>query len=223
MKLEKDIEDKDKYGRLLRYVYIDDRNIVLDILRNGYAYLYSKNKGLKFESDLYHMSEYAKNNELGLWKNCMGKDSRVPVKKDIEVVQIPDISNVETVITSTKIVLGIDSNSSVMTSTKTSSTVSKNLTTTQISKSSLSNTSSKTQVTVTYNSTPTITSKSSVVVSVNENCKIKGNINVQTKTKIYHMQGQRFYDNTMIKPEEGDKYFCTEQEAKEAGFVKSKV
>ena len=42
------------------------------------------------------------------------------------------------------------------------------------------------------------------------------------KDKIYHMPGQRYYEQTLIRSEEGDKYFCTEQEAIEDGFRKSK-
>ena len=43
-------------------------------------------------------------------------------------------------------------------------------------------------------------------------CKIKGNIN-RNGNKIYHMPGQSSYEQT--NPEE---WFCTEQEAQEAGF-----
>jgi hypothetical protein len=46
---------------------------------------------------------------------------------------------------------------------------------------------------------------------------IKGNINDKHE-KIYHMPGQNFYD--ICKPE---KWFKTEEDAKRAGFRKSKV
>lgn len=48
-------------------------------------------------------------------------------------------------------------------------------------------------------------------------CLIKGNVNSQGE-KIYHTPGQRDYERTQIKPEEGDAWFCTEQEAVAAGF-----
>lgn len=38
------------------------------------------------------------------------------------------------------------------------------------------------------------------------------------KEKIYHVPGGQFYDRTDIKPEEGDRWFCTEDEARNAGF-----
>lgn len=53
--------------------------------------------------------------------------------------------------------------------------------------------------------------------SSNDNCVIKGNINAKGE-RIYHMPGQRVYELT--KPE---KWFCTEDEAKKAGFRRSKV
>ena len=48
-------------------------------------------------------------------------------------------------------------------------------------------------------------------------CAIKGNVNSQGE-RIYHTPGQRDYDKTDIKPEEGDRWFCTEEEAQAAGF-----
>jgi micrococcal nuclease len=52
--------------------------------------------------------------------------------------------------------------------------------------------------------------------SSNESCKIKGNINSKGN-KIYHMPGQRDYDNTVA-----EEMFCTEEEAVENGFVPAK-
>lgn len=48
-------------------------------------------------------------------------------------------------------------------------------------------------------------------------CAIKGNVNSK-KELIYHMPGWRDYNRTDIKPEEGDRWFCTAEEAQAAGF-----
>lgn len=48
-------------------------------------------------------------------------------------------------------------------------------------------------------------------------CLIKGNVNSKGE-KVYHTPGQRDYEKTQIKPEEGDAWFCTWQEAEQAGF-----
>lgn len=48
-------------------------------------------------------------------------------------------------------------------------------------------------------------------------CAIKGNVN-SSGERIYHTPSSRYYTRTDIKPEEGDRWFCTEAEAREAGF-----
>lgn len=52
-------------------------------------------------------------------------------------------------------------------------------------------------------------------------CQIKGNINAEGE-KIYHMPGQAYYDKTIISPEKGERWFCTEAEAIANGWRKSK-
>jgi len=56
-----------------------------------------------------------------------------------------------------------------------------------------------------------------------DSCQIKGNISKRTEEKIYHVPGQRYYDKTVIRIEDGERWFCTEEEALEAGWRKSKV
>jgi Staphylococcal nuclease homologue len=51
-------------------------------------------------------------------------------------------------------------------------------------------------------------------------CLIKGNIN-STGERIYHVPGQRYYDNTQINESKGERWFCTEQEAVGAGWRKA--
>lgn len=48
-------------------------------------------------------------------------------------------------------------------------------------------------------------------------CVIKGNVNSDGE-KIYHVPGQQAYDKTQIIPEQGDAWFCTQAEARTAGF-----
>lgn len=52
-------------------------------------------------------------------------------------------------------------------------------------------------------------------------CLIKGNISSK-KEKIYHLPNQQYYEKTKIDESKGEKWFCTEEEAKEAGWRKSK-
>lgn len=48
-------------------------------------------------------------------------------------------------------------------------------------------------------------------------CVIKGNVNSDGE-KIYHVPGQQAYTKTQIIPEQGDAWFCTQAEARAAGF-----
>ena len=51
-------------------------------------------------------------------------------------------------------------------------------------------------------------------------CRIKGNINSKGK-RIYHLPGMRWYANTRINEAQGERWFCTEAEARRAGWTKS--
>lgn len=54
-------------------------------------------------------------------------------------------------------------------------------------------------------------------------CAIKGNISPKTGERIYHLPSQRFYERTVISPEDGERWFCTEAEAVANGWRRSKV
>ncbi|MDD4996385.1 MAG: thermonuclease family protein [Patescibacteria group bacterium] len=56
---------------------------------------------------------------------------------------------------------------------------------------------------------------------LNPNCLIKGNISLKAYGKTYFTPDCYNYNQVKIKFDEGEKYFCTEQEALEAGFRKS--
>lgn len=56
-----------------------------------------------------------------------------------------------------------------------------------------------------------------------DQCRIKGNISVTSGERIYHVPGQRYYNDTVIETHKGERWFCSEQEARAAGWRKSKV
>jgi micrococcal nuclease len=55
-----------------------------------------------------------------------------------------------------------------------------------------------------------------------EGCVIKGNVRKDRGTKIYHLPGCFNYEKIVVNEKEGDRWFCSEEEAKAAGFIKSK-
>lgn len=53
-------------------------------------------------------------------------------------------------------------------------------------------------------------------------CNIKGNVSTQGE-RIYHVPGQKYYNDTRISASHGERWFCSEEEARAAGWRKSKV
>ncbi len=49
-------------------------------------------------------------------------------------------------------------------------------------------------------------------------CDIKGNISYNSGNKIYHLPGSEFYEDTIINPDFGERWFCTEDEAAANGW-----
>ncbi len=76
--LEKDVSHTDKYGRLLRYVYLTDKSstdeanfINLYLIANGYANLMTVPPDVK-HADLFKQErKKAMINNLGLWNKCL--------------------------------------------------------------------------------------------------------------------------------------------------------
>ena len=47
---------------------------------------------------------------------------------------------------------------------------------------------------------------------------IKGNVSFKSGERIYHVPGQEYYDETVINPDYGERWFCSEEEAMDAGW-----
>ncbi|MDF1729135.1 MAG: thermonuclease family protein [Sulfitobacter sp.] len=55
---------------------------------------------------------------------------------------------------------------------------------------------------------------------VSAECRIKGNIS--GNGRIYHMPGQQHYGKVVISPAKGERLFCTEEEARAAGWRRAR-
>ena len=53
---------------------------------------------------------------------------------------------------------------------------------------------------------------------VPEHCRIKGNINMESGERVYHTPNSPWYARTEIDTHAGERWFCTEREAQEAGW-----
>ena len=148
VRLEKDVSETDKYGRLLRYVYIGDTFVNLELVKQGYAYASSYPPDVKYQNQFTDAQRLAKKQNKGLWGSC-------PVSTPTPTSQAP----------------------------------------------------------VTTTTTPQATQQPS-------SCNIKGNIS-SSGEKIYHVVGCASYNATKIDEARGEKWFCNEQEALDAGWRKA--
>jgi len=73
----------------------------------------------------------------------------------------------------------------------------------------------------TSSSTPAKKSTSAPASQKKSACNIKGNINRKGE-KIYHVPGGAYYNKTVIDESAGERWFCSEAEAQQAGWRRSK-
>ena len=157
--LEKDISETDKYGRLLRYVWLSDEadpalgqmvNAIL--VRDGYAQVSTYPPDVKYQDYFLGLEREARAAAAGLWGAAC---------------------------------------------------------------------SSATPIAATQTTPPGNGSDVCEYSGTNQ-AVIKGNIS-SSGEKIYHVPGQSSYDATQITEAKGERWFCTEQEALDAGWRKSKT
>lgn len=65
--LEKDITDKDQYGRLLRYIWLGDTLINLEMVKLGYANSYTYPPDVKYQNQIVAAEREAREKKIGLW------------------------------------------------------------------------------------------------------------------------------------------------------------
>ena len=80
--LEKDITDKDKYGRLLRYIWIEDQLVNEILVREGYAYSLSFPPDVKYQDRFIEAQRLARQEQKGLWgADCQSQSTPQPTAK----------------------------------------------------------------------------------------------------------------------------------------------
>ncbi len=68
VRLEDDVTDRDKYDRLLRYVYADGENLNIRMVREGFASVYIIEPDNKYTEELLAAEEEARNDSRGIWQ-----------------------------------------------------------------------------------------------------------------------------------------------------------
>jgi len=67
VRLERDVSERDKYGRLLRYVYVDNILVEAELVRLGLAHAKAYPPDTKYQSYLEEMEAQAKKAGRGMW------------------------------------------------------------------------------------------------------------------------------------------------------------
>lgn len=146
VRLAKDISEADKYGRVLRYVWVGETFVNDYLVRQGFATVSTYPPDVKYQQQFIQAQQEAQSSNRGLWASCN--------KPGASVTQ------------------------------------------------------------------PGSTGPAASKTPPDPTCPIKGNIS--SGGKIYHLPGQRYYNTTVIDPAAGERWFCSEQEALDAGWRKSK-
>ena len=80
--MEKDISNQDRYGRLLRYLWVGDTLVNLEMVKQGFASVFTYPPDVKYSEYFLYAQQEARRNLLGLWAS--------PPKKSITSQQNSD-------------------------------------------------------------------------------------------------------------------------------------
>ena len=68
MRLELDVQSRDRYGRLLAYVWIGETMINAELVRLGYAQVMTVPPNVRYQSLFLKLQHDARESGRGLWK-----------------------------------------------------------------------------------------------------------------------------------------------------------
>jgi micrococcal nuclease len=154
VRLERDVSDRDRYGRLLRYVHADGVFVNLELVRDGYAQASTHPPDVKHSEAFLAAQREARTAGRGLWTSCEPD----PAELDARRPSAPAPKSEPSELRAEQCAKG---NANTMV--------------------------------------------------------IKGNINA-AGDKLYHRPDCPSYARTIIDPSRGERWFCSEEEARAAGW-----
>ncbi len=86
IELLRDIEDKDRYDRKLRYVFYENKLINVEIVQEGFATTFMLDE-LKYKEKLRSAEKYAKNNWVGLWKKSQDECAKCIILVELDPIE----------------------------------------------------------------------------------------------------------------------------------------
>ena len=70
VRLERDVEDRDQYGRLLAYVHRGDLHVNAELVRRGYATVATFPPNVRHVDTFLRLQREARRDNRGLWRAC---------------------------------------------------------------------------------------------------------------------------------------------------------
>lgn len=97
IRLEFDVQKKDKYNRLLAYVYVEDKMVNLEMLKKGYSMIYTFPPNVKYVEEFLSAQRSARENKYGLWGDLEGDViSASEAKENIGLIKMVEAKVINT-------------------------------------------------------------------------------------------------------------------------------
>ncbi len=86
--LEGDVSERDAFGRLLRYVYVDGFFVNAELVRSGYAVADSRSSDVRYQDLLIRLEQEARQRQLGLCGPACATPARIGGAGQIAITDI---------------------------------------------------------------------------------------------------------------------------------------
>jgi len=115
VKLEFDVQKKDKYKRLLAYVYAEDKMVNIEMVRQGLAMVYTYPPNVKYSQRFLGAQKEARDNKRGLWVDLEeNKISTSEAKDNIGRIRMIEARVIDTRLTEKLLILKFKDNFKVV-------------------------------------------------------------------------------------------------------------
>ncbi len=92
--LELDERRKDKYGRMLAYVFVEGLFVNAELVRKGYAHARTYLPNIRYRPELLAAQREARKNMVGIWESFSDDDEALQIKRtdQVQASTMPSIS-----------------------------------------------------------------------------------------------------------------------------------
>ncbi len=115
IRLEFDVQKNDKYGRLLAYVYVGERMVNLEMVKEGYAMIYAYPPNIKYAEEFLEAQRFARENKRGLWSGLESNAiSSSQVKQNVGMLRMVETQVYDTFLSEKVLILNCKNNFKVI-------------------------------------------------------------------------------------------------------------